>query len=175
MHAHLPIAPAASHAGAHHTLACLWQSHRPAAARGASQVTEMKKKEAVNEKLMFDIAQENKRLTEPLSRHANRRPLQWAVLPPPSGRCALTAGRSRRSRHCGMSCKTIRALAERHTAFASRVARAATRRAAAEGASQWVSWSHTRQQGQDVSRAGEEQLCNAERAARKPSVGAHDT
>ena len=89
----------------------------------------MKKKEAVNEKLMFDIAQENKRLTEPLSRHANRRPLQGAVLPPPSGRCALTAGRSRRSRHCGMSCKTIRALAERHTAFASRVARAAARRA----------------------------------------------
>lgn len=80
----------------------------------------MKKKEAVNEKLMFDIAQENKRLTEPLSRHANRRPLHWTVLPPPSGRCALTAGRSRRSRHYGMSCKTIRALAERHTAFASR-------------------------------------------------------
>ena len=28
----------------------------------------MKKKEAANEKLMYDIAQENKRLTEPLTR-----------------------------------------------------------------------------------------------------------
>ena len=83
----------------------------------------MKKKEAVNEKLMFDIAQENKRLTEPLSRHANRRPLQWAVLGAAETVAdvhSLAAGRSRRSRHYGMSCKTIRALAERHTAFASR-------------------------------------------------------
>eukprot|EP00250_Pteridium_aquilinum_P001330 c1153_g1_i1 orf=158-1591(+) len=31
-------------------------------------VTDMKKKEAANEKLMYDIAQENKRLTEPLTR-----------------------------------------------------------------------------------------------------------
>lgn len=32
------------------------------------EVTEMKKKEAANEKLMFEIAQENKRLSEPLTR-----------------------------------------------------------------------------------------------------------
>jgi hypothetical protein len=32
------------------------------------QVAEMKKKEAANEKLMFEIAQENKRLSEPLTR-----------------------------------------------------------------------------------------------------------
>jgi predicted nuclease with TOPRIM domain len=31
-------------------------------------VTDMKKKEAANEKLMYEIAQENKRLTEPLTR-----------------------------------------------------------------------------------------------------------
>ena len=31
-------------------------------------VAEMKKKEAQNEKLMYEIAQENKRLSEPLSR-----------------------------------------------------------------------------------------------------------
>lgn len=31
-------------------------------------VIDMKKKEAANEKLMYDIAQENKRLTEPLTR-----------------------------------------------------------------------------------------------------------
>jgi hypothetical protein len=31
-------------------------------------VTDMKKREAANEKLMYEIAQENKRLTEPLAK-----------------------------------------------------------------------------------------------------------
>lgn len=31
-------------------------------------MTDMKKKEAANEKLMYEIAQENKKLTEPLTR-----------------------------------------------------------------------------------------------------------
>ncbi len=57
----------------------LWLGNAQRGTERTAQVTEMKKKEAVNEKLMFDIAQENKRLTEPLSRQ----------LPPPRRRWPL--------------------------------------------------------------------------------------
>ena len=56
------------HQTTHATVACAPPPPAQIALCTRAQVAEMKKKEISNEKLMFEIAQENKKLSEPLTR-----------------------------------------------------------------------------------------------------------